>query len=172
MRSDDTGRLHYELIRTILDTGSVPDHGALADRLHCSAIDLERCLDKLAEQHGVVLHPNSHRVWAIHPFSLAPTSFLVRAGDRRWWANCAWCSFGIASLIDEPCAITSRLGAEEDHVVVSVENGHVTPDDLLVHFPIPMAHAWDNVVYTCSTILLFRKANDVAAWSRRHVLPV
>ena len=168
----ETGRLHYELIRALLDTCSVPDNAQLADRLHCSAHDLERCFDELAEQHGVVLHPNSHRVWVIHPFSLAPTPFLVRAGDRRWWGNCAWCSLGIASLLDGPCTITSSLGAEEERVVMSVGNGRVKPDDLLVHFPIPMGRAWDNVVYTCSTMLVFRNADDVREWSQRHGLPV
>jgi hypothetical protein len=35
-----------------------------------------------------------------------------------------------------------------------------------------MARAWDNVVYTCSTMLFFRNAEDVSGWSRRHGLPV
>src|SRR5262245_59052518 len=168
----ETGQLHYELIRALLDTCLLPDNAVLANRLHCSARDLQGCFDELAGQHGVVLHPNSHCVWVIHPFSLAPTPFLVRAGERRWWGNCAWCSLGIASLLDEPCTITSSLGAEEEQVVMSVENGRVTPDDLLVHFPIPMARAWDNVIYTCSTMLLFRNADDVRGWSQRHGLPV
>ena len=168
----EPAHLHHELIRALLDTCSVPNNEELTDQLHCSVSDLERCFDELAEQHGVVLHPNSHRVWVLHPFSLAPTPFLVRAGDRRWWGSCAWCSFGIAALVDEPCTITSSLGAEEERVVITVENRRVSPDDLLVHFPIPMARAWDNVVYTCSTMLLFRDADEVRAWSRRHSLPV
>src|SRR5262245_51890407 len=131
----ETGYLHYQLVRALLDTCSVPDNTVLADRLHCSVSDLERWLDALALQHGVVLHPNSHRVWVVHPFSLAPTPFLVRAGERRWWGNCAWCSLGIATLVDEPCTITSSLGAEEERVVITIENGHAKPDDLLVHFP-------------------------------------
>jgi len=149
----EPGHLDSELIRPLLDTCSVPDNAQLADRLHCSARDLERCFDELAEQHGVVLHPNSHRVRVVHPFSLAPTPFLVTAGARRWWGNCAWCSLGVASLIDGPCTITTSLGAEEERVVISVANGRVTADDLLVHFPIPMARAWDNVVYELSMLV-------------------
>src|SRR5262245_15498901 len=168
----EIGQLHYELIRALLDTCSVPDNAVLADQLHGSVRDLERCFDELAEQHGVVLHPNSPRVWVIHPFSLAPTPFHVRAGTRCWWGNCAWCSLGIAVLLDEPCTITSSLGAEEERIVVTVGNGCVTPNDRFVHFPIPMARAWDNVVYTCSTMLFFRNADDVSEWSQRHGLPV
>jgi hypothetical protein len=64
------------------------------------------------------------------------------------------------------------LGAEEKRVVLTVENGRVRPDDLLVHFPIPMARAWDNVVYTCSNILLFRDKPQVREWSQRHGLAI
>lgn len=166
-----SGRLHYELIRSMLDTCAVPSPEELCLRLDCSPPELEQSLDALAGEHGVVLHPGSHRVWVIHPFSLAPTPFLVRAGNRRWWGNCAWCSFGIAVLLDEPCTITSTVGAEENQVVIAVDNGTVKPDDLLVHFPIPMARAWDNVLYTCSTMLLFRSGDQVLDWSRRHRIP-
>ena len=167
-----SGRLHYELIRALVDTCSVPSEAELCDRLSCSAIELGAVFDELAEQHGVVLHPNSHRVWAIHPFSLAPTPFFVQARDRRWWGNCAWCSLGIAALLDSPCTITSSLGAEGKRVVVSVANGRVSPGDLLVHFPIPMTRAWDNVVYTCSTMLFFRDEQQVRDWSHRHRIAV
>jgi len=34
-----------------------------------------------------------------------------------------------------------------------------------------MARAWDNVVYTCSTMLLFKDENHVAQWSARHRIP-
>ena len=47
----------------------------------------------------------------------------------------------------------------------------MTPADLVVHFPIPMVRAWDNVVYTCSTMLVFRDEAQVEAWSARHRIP-
>lgn len=167
-----SGRLHHELIRGLLETGMVPPDSALRAVLDCPASELEALFDALADQHGVVLHPNSHRVWVIHPFSLAPTSFLVRSGERRWWGCCAWCSLGIAALVDAPCTITSSLGAEDDRVTLTVAGGAVTPADLVVHFPVPMAHAWDNVIYTCSMMQLFRDEAQVRDWSRRHGVEV
>lgn len=163
-----SGRLHHELIRGLLETGTVPPDAELRARLDCQAGELERLFTELADQHGVVLHPNSHRVWVVHPFSLAPTSFLVRSGERRWWGCCAWCSLGIAALVDAPCTITSTLGAEEEQVTLTVDGGTVTPADLVVHFPVPMTHAWHNVIYTCSMMLLFRDEAQVRDWSRRH----
>jgi hypothetical protein len=166
-----SGRLHYELTRALVEECSIPSRDELQALLSCSAADLDRAFEELAEVHGVVLHPASHDVWAIHPFSLAPTPFLVESGRKKWWGNCAWCSLGIAVLVDEPCVITTTLGAETDQVQLTVEEGQLNRSDLVVHFPIPMMRAWDNVVYSCSMMLLFRDENDVAEWSARHRIP-
>ncbi len=40
-----------------------------------------------------------------------------------------------------------------------------------MHFSVPMRRAWDNVVYTCSTMLLFASESDVDAWCVRHAIP-
>lgn len=149
----------------------MPSRDELQARLGCSSEELDRAFEDLAGLHGVVLHPSSHDVWAIHPFSLAPTPFLVESGEKKWWGNCAWCSLGIAVLVGGPCFITTTLGAESEQVRLTVENGQVNRNDLVVHFPIPMTRAWDNVVYTCSTMLLFRDENHVAEWSARHRIP-
>lgn len=167
------GRLHHELIRGLVETCSIPSRDELHARLGCtSAEELDDALEELAGLHGVVLHPASHDVWAIHPFSLAPTPFLVESGERKWWGNCAWCSLGISILVGSPCLITTTLGAEGEQVRLLVENGQVNRSDLVVHFPIPMTRAWDNVVYTCSTMLMFKDENQVADWCARHRIPL
>lgn len=164
-------RLHCELLRGLVETGAVRTHAELRTLLGCSQPELERSFEQLAHEHGVVLHPASHDVWAIHPFSLAPTPFAVASGGRRWWGNCAWCSLGIAVLVGGRTTIATTLGAEGEPVRLSVEDGRLDRADLVVHFPIPMARAWDNVLYTCSTMLLFEHEDQVAEWSARHRIP-
>lgn len=171
MTNTRCGRLHYELCRSLVETCTIPSTDELQARLSCSPDDLDRAFEELAEAHGVVLHPASHRVWAIHPFSLAPTPFLVESGEKTWWGNCAWCSLGIAVLVGGSCVITTTLGAESEQVQLTVNDGRLNRSDLVVHFPIPMMQAWDNVVYTCSTMLLFKDAEHVADWSARHAMP-
>lgn len=166
------GTLHYELCRGLVDEGVVPARDVLQRRLDCSSDELDLAFETLAAEHGVVLHPGTRRAWIVHPFSLAPTAFLVEAGEKMWWGNCAWCSLGIASLVDAPCVITTTLGAEREQVRLTVKDGELDRSDFVVHFPIPMAHAWDNVVYTCSLMLLFKEKSDVAEWSARHEIPM
>lgn len=62
------------------------------------------------------------------------------------------------------------MGAEGRPVTIHLDSGRVR-EDLWVHFPIPMARAWDNVIYTCSTMLVFASEKDIDEWSERHAIP-
>ena len=55
---------------------------------------------------------------------------------------------------------------------IEIRDGQLSHPDLLVHFPIPMQQAWDNVTYTCSNMLLFESRDDIIDWCRRHQMPV
>ena len=125
----------------------------------------------LQEYHGAVLHPNTPKVWVIHPFSLAPTNFVVKSARGLWWGNCAWCSLGVAALLREDLSITTSLGAHGEKVVINITDGEIDRKDLYIHFPIPMKNAWDNVIYTCSTMLVFENETQVDSWCQRHDVP-
>ncbi len=104
----------------------------------------------------------------IHPFSLAPTDFTVRTADKVRWGNCAWCSLGVAALLNCDTTITTTLGADKQQVEIHIRDGELVETDFYIHFPIPMTKAWDNVIYTCSTMLLFDSVRDVARWCAQH----
>ena len=163
--------LHFTILDYILKKGHAPELGALAKLLEVDEAEVEKGLYDLQEYHGVVLHPKETKVWVIHPFSMAPTNFSVHSDRGIWWANCAWCAFGVATLLRENLRIHSSLAAYGEPVCLHIENGELQEKNLLVHFPIPMRKAWDNVVYTCSTMLLFRAEAEIDAWCRRHQIP-
>ncbi len=163
--------LHHVILRTLVDRGYAPTREELAAHFGVGMEDIAGALSELQDYHGVVLHPHCQEVWLIHPFSTAPTNFLVRLEDRSWWGNCAWCSLGIAALLGgNGVCIDSSLGAEGTPVSVHVDGGRVR-EKLLVHFPVPMAHVWDNVIYADSTVLLFETDAQIDAWAKRHRIP-
>ena len=133
--------------------------------------DVINGLYALQEYHGVVLHPNEPKIWVIHPFSLAPTNFYIKTAKGEWWGNCAWCSLGVAALLNEDLTITTNLGAHDEQVKIHIVNGEIQEKDLFIHFPISMKKAWDNVIYTCSTMLIFRNEEQIDAWTKRHKIP-
>lgn len=165
-----TSNLHHYLIRHIVDHGFAPDHEKIARNFEVDPTQVINALLALEEIHGVVLHPNEPKVWVIHPFSLAPTNFFLQSTHQKWWSNCAWCSLGAAALIGEDLTIRTTIGAENESLEIAVKNGAIS-DDLVVHFPIPMKNAWDNVIYTCSTMLFFRNEQEVDDWCHQHQMP-
>jgi hypothetical protein len=165
------GRLHHAILRYVIDNGFEPDAATLAEQLQSSKKEVVQGLYALQDYHGVVLHPTEPKVWVIHPFSLAPTNFLVRSNKGQWWGNCAWCSLGVAALLNEDVTITTRIAAYDKQVVISIKNGAIQERNLFIHFPIPMKKAWDNVIYTCSNMLVFENEDQIDEWVKRHNIP-
>jgi hypothetical protein len=163
--------LYYIILKHIIDQGFAPGPDVLSEILHTDISEVERGLYALQEYHGVVLHPHKPEIWVIHPFSLAPTNFLVKSSKGTWWGNCAWCSLGIAALLKEDLTITTNLGAHDEQVIIHIVNGEVKETNFYIHFPIPMKNAWDNVIYTCSNMLVFRDEEQIAGWCKKHNIP-
>ena len=160
--------LHYFVMQHMVDKGFAPKIAALCDHFAVARSDMVTALKSLQEYHGVVLHPQSSEVWVMHPFANAPTSFYIESGSQSWWGNCAWCSLGAAAILDRDLTITTTLGSESQQAVIEINNGQLNREDLYIHFPIPMQSAWDNVIYTCSTMLMFRSEADIDDWCTRH----
>lgn len=163
----DLATVHHAIMRRIVDIGHAPDLGELAALLGCSREAARTGLRRLADAHGVVLHPDGVRVWAAHPFSLAPTCFSVCRGSDAWWGTCAWCALGIAGLLGGAATITTTIGGRGRQIALHVDDGTVAETGLVVHFPVPMRRVWDNVLYACSTMLVFDDEADIDRWCRR-----
>lgn len=160
--------LHYAIIKQIIEKGFAPSVKFLSELLKVSEEDVIQGLYSLQDYHGIVLHPNDTKIWIVHPFSLAPTNFYVRSTRGEWWGNCAWCSLGIAALLQEDVTITSTIGAETKQINIHIIDGQIQETAYFIHFPIPMKKAWDNVVYTCSNMLIFENEDQVDEWSSKH----
>jgi hypothetical protein len=164
----DHSTLHYFVMRHIVDMGYAPKISKIAARFDVSNDEVIHSLKALEEYHGVALHPKSFEIWVMHPFANAPTNFWITSNRGGWWGNCAWCSLGTAALLDEDVSIITTLGAESKQIVVEIKDGKVLNENLHIHFPVPMVNAWDNVIFTCSTILLFDSEAEIDRWCDRH----
>ncbi|MEM9557998.1 MAG: alkylmercury lyase family protein [Acidobacteriota bacterium] len=164
--------LHFSILKTIVDCGRAPRILELATAFEVEREVVVGALKALHEDHGVVLHPKSHEVWVAHPFATAPTNFWIQSGRRGWWAPCAWCSLGAAALLDRDLTITTTIGGESEPLTIEVHHGSLSREDVYVHFPTPMVNAWDNVIFTCSTMLMFDSVQRIEDWCERHAVPL
>jgi hypothetical protein len=161
--------VHTALIRTFLKAGYLPATDQLAASLQISPGDLAQRMNRLAEFHGLVLHPHVAEPWVVHPFSTTPTPHYVEGQQHGWWAPCIWCALGIAQLAGGKVRIHTCIGAETEPLIVDVEDG--VPSNthpLFVHFSIPPRQAWNNVHHHCSLVLPFRTEEDIHSWCGRH----
>ena len=160
--------LHYFIMQHIIDVGYAPKISDISNHYAVSSKTVVTVLNELQNNHVVVLHPKTSEVWVIHPFSNAPTNFWIESNRGSWWGNCAWCSLGAAALINENLTITTTLGAEAKQVVIGVKDGIVQNNNLYIHFPVPMVEAWNNVIFTCSTMLFYESESEIDLWCERH----
>ncbi|MEM7247017.1 MAG: alkylmercury lyase family protein [Acidobacteriota bacterium] len=172
-RTQQLSDLHRHLLTGFLEDGAPPSTPALASRLDVSEDEARTLLRELGDDHGAVLHPHDGSPWTVHPFTTSPTAFSVHAGERSWNAPCAWCSLGVAALVgdDGPVRIRTRDGAEGEPLELVVDAQGPSEPDWLIHFPVAMLSAWDNVLYTCSVMLLFTNESTVDDWCRRRHVP-
>jgi hypothetical protein len=52
--------------------------------LGISAEEMTGRLNRLAEMHGLVLHPHAPAPWIVHPFSTTPMLNFVEGKKRGW----------------------------------------------------------------------------------------
>jgi hypothetical protein len=168
---DSPEKIHYLLTRQIIDTGHAPTLPQLADLAGLTGADTERLLKALEQTHGVILIPNSLRIWSLHPFALNPTIFWVSTGTRGWWANCAWCSLGIGAALRQDVTISTADGGEAGSLEFSIEKGQASQKGLVMNFPYPPARWWDNPFAPCASILFFSSERRIHSWSSRHAFP-
>ena len=165
-------RIRYFINQFIYDRGYAPTVEQLADLAGTKQDEVTTALDDLVKNHSLVLHPNSHRIWIAHPFSLMPTMFWVEGPSMGWYSNCTWCALGVASLVTNgDVTIYTKLNGTREVQKIHVENGNVVEDHLLVHFLVPPQHFWDNVIYTCSNMLTFDSEQAIEEWCKRQNVP-
>src|SRR5271165_5552238 len=158
-------RVRSVINQYIVDRGYAPEVAEVAQRLALPEADIAAAYHHLAEEHGLVLHPNSTRIWVAHPFALSSTSFWVTSGSQGWWGNCGWCALGIAAMLGRTeVTIHTVWGGEHSPFTLHVRNGELVERDWYLNFCVPAAHLWDNVIYTCTMQLLFPSEAAIKAW--------
>jgi len=168
---DSPEKLHYLLIRHVIDQGHAPSLQKLSDLARTTEQKTADLLRRLEQIHGVILVPNSLRAWSLHPFALHPTAFWVSTATGGWWANCAWCSLGIGAALQQDVNIRTSDGGEAESLDFAIERGKTARTDLLMHFPYPPERWWDNPMAPCANILFFPSEAHIDSWCSRHGHP-
>ncbi len=122
---------------------------------------------ELHNRHAFLLEPETLTIRMANPFSGFPTDFKVHANGKTYYANCAWDMLGIPAALDADAVIEAVCTESNEAVKLEIKNGHVIlsdsegslpstsetlrsaqSDTLLIHFPLPFARWYDDLVFT------------------------
>ena len=170
--NDELDRLvRVTVYERFLEHGYPPSAYELASTFDREKDDVMASFARLSESRALILNRPGDRVIVAPPFSAVPTPFWVKTPRGAWWGNCAWEALGIAALLETDARIRTTSGATGEPLLVVVDSGRVGPENVLVHFTMPVHRWWEDVRFTCATLLFFRSRGEIDAWSQDHGLP-
>jgi hypothetical protein len=124
----------------------VPPTAAIAASLGDNESAVSAALRALADEHRLVLSPETDSVWMAHPFSAVVMDFTVSIGERRWFANCAWDALSILALLGDG-TVDTHSPATGEPIRLRVSAGKAF-GDALAHFLVPARRFWDDIGFT------------------------
>ncbi len=140
--------LRNETYRAFVVLGRAPSAEEVAAEVGSTAVEVLQGWRRLHDEHALVLDAGRTEIRMANPFSAVPTAYRVRAGDRWWYANCAWDAFGICAALRSDGRIEASCPDCGQPVAIAVEDEHPDDSSLLFHCLVPARHWWDDIVFT------------------------
>jgi len=146
--SDQDWRIRLYIYQFFVAHGRPPSHDEAAQHFRLTPDEARAAYHRLHDQHTLFLEPGADAVRMANPLSAVPTDFRVYVGDMAYWANCAWDSLGIPAMLGADARIQAVLAHSGEAVRYAVTNGTLQAEPFLVHFPLPFARWYDDLVHT------------------------
>jgi len=130
------------------DTTHAPTAEDTASHFNISIHEAGEYYKELHNHHALFLQPETLTIRMANPFSGVPTDFKAHAAGKTYFANCAWDMLGVPAALHTDAVIEAKFTESNEAVNLEVKNGKVTNGELLVHFPLPFSHWYDDLAFT------------------------
>lgn len=144
--------------RHFAETARRPSPEEVSSRAGVPAAEVVAAYARLRAQRVLLLEEDGASIRMAPPFSGVPTQHVAVAGGKRYFANCAWDSFGIVAALqpreEEDAAlgsealVESRCEQSGEPLRLPIGPDGPPPSDWLFHCAVPAAHWWDDLVLT------------------------
>jgi alkylmercury lyase-like protein len=136
----------YEMVAR---TGRMPASVDIALLIGSSIADVEQAFQQLYEKRLLVLEPGTlSRIRMAPPFSGIETQHHVKIEAKLYFANCAWDAFGIAAALKQDADIESTCADCGETLTFQIREEKPLPQEGVVHFAVPAAQWWRDIIYT------------------------
>ena len=141
------------------DTTYPPSVDEAARRFEIEFEEAVELYKELHNRHAFFLEPETLTIRMANPFSGISTDFRVHANGKTYFANCAWDMLGIPAALHCDAIIEAVCTESREPVQLEIRDGQIQAQSavlggkaalsrLLVHFPLPFAHWYDDLVFT------------------------
>lgn len=134
--------------RHFAQTARRPSPADVSARTGLPAAEVLETYARLRAQRVLVLEADGESIRMAPPFSGVPTQHVAVIGEKRYFANCAWDSFGIPAALGKPATVESRCEQSLAPLRLAIGPGGPEASDWLFHCAVPAAHWWDDIVLT------------------------
>ena len=141
-------QIRYFVYQHLANTTHPPSVDMTAAHFNITTEEAGEYYKKLNDHHAFFLEPETLNVQMAWPFSAVPTDFKVHTNGKTYFANCAWDMLGIPAALHTDAIIEAKFTESDESVELEIKDGKVTNEDLLVHFPLPFARWYDDLVFT------------------------
>ena len=136
------------IYRYFAETGQSPSLQVVAERVHADVSNVREVYERLRAQRVLVLEPDGVSIRMAPPFSGVPTQHVVIVDETKYFANCAWDSFGIPAALRRPGWVRSRCEQSGEPLDLEIRLEGPPPCSWLFHCLVPPARWWDDIVFT------------------------
>lgn len=137
--------LTYEMF---VELGRSPAAEEVASRAALGVEDVRAGWRRLHDAHALVLNRSGDEIRMANPFSGVPTAYRVHAGDRWWYANCAWDAFGIGAALGVESRIETWCPDCRTRIELHVRGNRPDDDSLVFHVLVPAVSWWQDIGFT------------------------
>ena len=138
-----------KIYETIAQTAQVPNSTEVAQSLNTTSVAIEAAFERLHQKRLLVPEPGDpSRIRMAPPFSGIPTPFRVISDEKVYYANCAWDALGIPAALHQDAIIEASDAHNDEEIILEVKNEHPLPEPCVIHFAVPAALWWQDIIYT------------------------
>ena len=130
-------------------SGTTPSVNTVATALQLLPADVAASFDRLAAGRAIVIAPGTREIVMAAPFAGRPTDFRTTVAGKSYFANCIWDAMGIPAMLGASDATIDTTCADcREPLRLELRGGVIGGDASVVHFAVPAARWWEDIVFT------------------------
>jgi hypothetical protein len=143
-----SGDLRIFVYEHLVASGLPPTLEEIAKNFGTTAALARQELAGLKIGKTILVHPESGEIWMAGPFAAAKTDYQAVAGDRSWWANCAWDMLGIPMVLNAPVQVHTKCTDCGSPMTIDCDPSLAPTETAVVHFLVPARHWYEDIAFT------------------------